>query len=91
MSNRNLESLGWVHVQSKLPKSGNSQVLITNGRYVCVSKARILVAHPDVATHWMPITIRKARFQPGVRHSLSAAEDFAAFLTVTDPDKDADA
>ena len=91
MSNRNLESLGWVPVQSKLPKSGNVQVLITNGRYVCVSKARILVAHPDVATHWMPITIRKARPQPGERHNLSAAEDFAAFLTVTDPDEDADA
>ena len=91
MSNRNLESLGWVPVQSRLPKSGNVQVLITNGRYVCVSKARILVAHPDVATHWMPIMIRKARSQPGERHNLSAAEDFAAFLTVTDSDGDIDA
>ena len=90
MSNRNLESLGWVPVQSRLPKSGSTQVLITNGRYVCVSKARILIAHPDVATHWMPITIRKARSQPGVRHSVSAAEDFAEILTITDPDEDAD-
>lgn len=91
MSNRNLESLGWVPVQSRLPQSGNIQVLITNGRYVCVSKARILVAHPDVATHWMPITIRKARPQAGVRHSVSAAEDFAEFLKVADPDEDIDA
>ena len=91
MSNRNLESLGWVPVQSRLPKSGNIQVRITNSRYACVSKARIRVPHPDVAIHWMPITIRKARPQPGVRHSVSAAEDFADILTVTDPDEDADA
>lgn len=90
MSNRNLESLGWVPVQSRLPKSGNVQVLITNGRYVCVSGSRILVAHPDVATHWMPITIRKARQQAGERHRLSAAEDFAEILKVTDPDDDPD-
>lgn len=91
MRNRRLESLGWVPVQSKLPKSGNSQVLITNGRYVCVSKARILVVHPDVATHWMPITVRKAKPQASERHSWSAAEDFTEFLTVTDPDEDLDA
>ena len=51
----NLESLGWIPVKSRLPKSGLAQILITNGKFACVSKARILVAHPDVATHWMPL------------------------------------
>lgn len=51
----NLESLGWIPVKASLPKSGLAQILITNGKFACVSKARILVAHPDVATHWMPL------------------------------------
>ena len=51
----NLESYGWVPVKSRLPKSGLAQILITNGKFACVSKARILVAHPDIATHWMPL------------------------------------
>jgi hypothetical protein len=51
----NLESLGWIPVKARLPKSGLAQILITNGKFACVSKARILVAHPDVATHWMPL------------------------------------
>lgn len=51
----NLESLGWIPVKSRLPKSIHNMILITNGKYACVSRARILVAHPDVATHWMPL------------------------------------
>ena len=55
MSKYDLDSLGWIPVKSRLPQSALVKVLITNGKYVCVSKARILVAHPDVATHWMPL------------------------------------
>ena len=51
----NLDSLGWIPVNSRLPQSAHVKVLITNGKFACVSKARILVAHPDVATHWMPL------------------------------------
>jgi len=47
----NFESLGWIPVKSRLPKSGLTQILITNGKFAYVSKARILVIHPDVATH----------------------------------------
>ena len=56
MSKYDLNSLGWIPVKSRLPQTTHVKVLITNGKYVCVSKARILVAHPDVATHWMPLT-----------------------------------
>ena len=55
MSKYDLNSLGWIPVKSRLPQSVHVKVLITNGKFVCVSKARILVAHPDVATHWMPL------------------------------------
>lgn len=51
----NLDSLGWIPVKSRLPQSAHVKVLITDGKFVCVSKAQILVAHPDVATHWMPL------------------------------------
>lgn len=55
MSKYDLNSLGWIPVKSRLPQSAHVKILITNGEFVCVSKARILVAHPDVATHWMPL------------------------------------
>lgn len=55
MSKYDLNSLGWIPVKSRLPQCAHVKVLITNGKFVCVSRARILVAHPDVATHWMPL------------------------------------
>lgn len=63
MNKTNPESLGWISVKKRLPKHAWVQVLITNGKYVCVSRARILVAHPDVATHWMPLARTKAQPQ----------------------------
>jgi len=58
MNNSNLEQQGWIPVRRRLPKSGHAMVLITNGKFVSVSRARILAAFPDVATHWMPVNSR---------------------------------
>lgn len=59
MKTTHLEALGWISVKNRLPKHGALKILITNGKYACVSKARILIAFPDVATHWMPIAQKK--------------------------------
>lgn len=61
MKKMNPESLGWISVKKRLPKHAWVRILITNGKYVSVSRARILVAYPDVATHWMPLTSRKVK------------------------------